>query len=342
MENKTVIFGGLEGGASNSTLVLVSADGHVLAEVASELSTNHWMIGIDECFRRIAQMVTNALKMASLPEETQLSAIGLCLSGCEDETVNKEMSDKFIQQYPSLADQCFVASDTLGSLLTAAPDGGVVLIAGTGSNCLLFNGDQSSVKCGGWGHVLGDYGSAYWIANEAIRAVIESEENFRTIPFNVSAVRRAVFEHFQVVAISQLLSPAYSHFDKRHFAAVCKSIAELAVKDNDPLAKDLFSRAGRVLAEHINGVLPKADPCLLSRSGGLPVVCVGSVFKSWSLLSKAFFETISDKIPEISFKRLVKSSAFGAALNAAKHSGHTIDFDFESNSQLLEHFSRRQ
>lgn len=69
---------------------------------------------------------------------------------------------------------------------------------GTGSNCLLIYSDGSQSRCGGWGHIIGDHGSAYSISIRAIRYIIEHEENYAPIEYDVSNVREIVFDHFRV------------------------------------------------------------------------------------------------------------------------------------------------
>ena len=51
----------------------------------------------------------------------------------------------------------------------------MVVIAGTGSIVLARNRAGQLTRVGGWGHVLGDAGSAYWIAVESVKAAIAAD-----------------------------------------------------------------------------------------------------------------------------------------------------------------------
>lgn len=61
-------------GGTHSTLVLVDVNGNILSQVTG-LNTNHWMIGMAECQRRIAQMVQDAKKEAGIPNSHPLSVL---------------------------------------------------------------------------------------------------------------------------------------------------------------------------------------------------------------------------------------------------------------------------
>ena len=49
-----------------------------------------------------------------------------------------------------------VMNDSEGSIFTASPDGGLVIIAGTGSIAQRITPDGSSTRCGGMGHMFSD------------------------------------------------------------------------------------------------------------------------------------------------------------------------------------------
>lgn len=89
----------------------------------------------------------------------------MTLSGCEEDETNNILKAGLMEQYPELAQNYFVGSDTFGAMAVAHENGGLVLIAGTGSNAMLINPDGSQKNCGGWGYLIGDEGSGKLLFN---------------------------------------------------------------------------------------------------------------------------------------------------------------------------------
>ena len=70
-----------------------------------------------------------------------------------------------------------VVNDALVALEAGAPGApGVVLIAGTGSIAYGRNDHNQAARAGGWGYMLGDEGSGYWIGRAALRAVLREAD----------------------------------------------------------------------------------------------------------------------------------------------------------------------
>ena len=64
-----------------------------------------------------------------------------------------------------------VTHDAKAALYAGNPAGcGVVLISGTGSIAYGRNDQGTEARCGGWGYLVGDEGSAVWIGREGLRA----------------------------------------------------------------------------------------------------------------------------------------------------------------------------
>ena len=334
-----MLFAGIEGGGSFSKAVLIDESGQELTW-ADGGSTNYLLMGEEETRQRIKQLIDEICTKAGIGD-TKLTAIGLCLSGCERDDENIRFANSILEQWPDLAESCFAASDTIGSILTVSPSGGGVLIAGTGSNSILMNPDGQVYQCGGWGHLLGDEGAAYSVARRAVKTVIDAEQNFVPCEYSIEAVRAEICDYFKVKDMFGLLDPMYVSFKKSHFAGLCAKLSIVA-NNGDPLARQLFRLAGNELGRHITAWLDKVDDSLLQEAGGLKIACVGSVFKSWPLMREGFFDVLNGKsLKELTLLKLVKASAFGAAMLAIQKSGHqdlVQQIDLTKNYEVLEHW----
>ena len=112
-----------------------------------------------------------------------------------------QLKARMMELHPDLTESCTVASDTVGTLMTASGNGGMGLIAGTGSNALLQNPENldRTERCGGWGHMIGDEGSAFKVSQMAIKAMFNEEDNMGPPPpHDMSKIKAAILDYFEV------------------------------------------------------------------------------------------------------------------------------------------------
>jgi N-acetylglucosamine kinase-like BadF-type ATPase len=99
-----------------------------------------------------------------------------------------------------------VVNDALVALEAGIPgDPGVVIISGTGSIAYGRNAANEAARAGGWGYVLGDEGSGYWIGRAALRAVLRQAD--RRGP--ATALTPMLLEHFGVEQPQGLIHEVY-------------------------------------------------------------------------------------------------------------------------------------
>src|SRR3990170_4420420 len=86
-----------------------------------------------------------------------------------------------------------IVNDALVALEAGTPgQPGIVIISGTGSIAYGRNAAGEAARSGGWGHVLGDEGSGYWIGRAALRAVLRAADR-RGPP---TVLTRMLLKHF--------------------------------------------------------------------------------------------------------------------------------------------------
>jgi len=327
-------YGGIDGGATKSIFVLFDSNGKELAR-SNGKGTNYWLVETPELLKRINDMVAEAKTAAGLDATLPLKALGLSLSGADKDQAKNAIVNGLKESYPNTSLEYDICTDTYGALYTATDTGGIVLIAGTGSNCRLVNPDQTEANCGGWGHMLGDEGSGYSIAWMAIKMVFEAEDNFLDCSVDTSWLLSQVYEYFEIQTAFDILPFLYTDFKKEFFAGFATKVAKGA-SQGDQACLNVFERAGTYLGAHVAGVAPKINAELAS--GTVTIVCTGSAFKSWEYLKHGFVTDLakSPSCPKsYQLLELTETAAIGAAYLAAKKVGVKIPIDFAASSKKL-------
>src|SRR5712691_2318050 len=94
-----------------------------------------------------------------------------------------------------------VVNDALIALVAGARDApAIVIIAGTGSIVYGRNAGGDAARAGGWGDMVGDEGSGYWIGREALSAVMRASDGRGA----ATALTPEVLAHFEIADVSHL------------------------------------------------------------------------------------------------------------------------------------------
>jgi len=105
-----------------------------------------------------------------------------------------------------------VVNDALIALVAGAGDNpGIVIIAGTGSIVYGRNAAGEAARAGGWGHMIGDEGSGYWIGREALAAVMRGADGRGPS----TGLTGGVLDHFSIADVSRLPRIVYDREQPR-------------------------------------------------------------------------------------------------------------------------------
>ena len=180
MNNRTFTLG-IEGGGTKTTWCLVGGDGAVLAD--GTLGCGNVAVMDDGELRALFQEIAGALP--NPPE-----AIGAGMAGVVNSSAAARVKALLAGAFPAVR-TIVVEHDARSGFLAAQPSGrGILAIAGTGSFVLGCSG-EGWVRADGWGHVAGDTGSAYSLAESGLRAVFRQFDETGEVPALGSALLAA-------------------------------------------------------------------------------------------------------------------------------------------------------
>ncbi|KAJ1299782.1 hypothetical protein OPQ81_011998 [Rhizoctonia solani] len=240
MSSENPLFLCLDCGGSKAAAVLVDKTGHAVGRGVGGPS-NFMDVGMNTFLRSVKTAVEAALEDATgsktiLPLSSSImSAAWFGISGCDKPAdaiaLQGPLSELLAIPIPRLV----IANDShlLASPLSSHPHAksAIVVIGGTGSNCVSFKkkGDQAGLeelsRSGGWGWILGDEGSGFYVGRAAVRYVLTQWDRASLYPTsegtqdiinelhpktNKPTLRARIFTHFGISSPPDLFSVVYT------------------------------------------------------------------------------------------------------------------------------------
>jgi N-acetylglucosamine kinase-like BadF-type ATPase len=203
-----------------------------------------------------------------------------------------------------LAGSIQVANDATLLLAAGTPNGwGLAIIAGTGSIAFGRTPDGRIDRAGGWGYTLGDEGSAYMLAIEALRAVARSSDG--VLP--PTQLTQAILKRFGLQTPAELIPAVYrGGWDRQKIATLAPLVLETAESDN--VAAIIVQKAAADLADTALAAARKLD---LPRTG-LPLALTGGAILGNANYRQQFLDAVAARGLRVDPVTLVHDPAEGA------------------------------
>ncbi len=297
------IYLGVDGGGTTTRAVLMDEKQALVSEGRSGAS-NPLRVGVEKAIENICQAVDQACDRADL-SRADIVAAEFGIAGVRREDVRLSMKRRLLAKM--YTKDLEVVSDTEIALYGATEGkAGLVVIAGTGSNCLGQNEKGHRAAAGGWGPLAGDEGGASGIARRALQAIARAFDG-RGKP---TALSEKAVQYFRVQTAEDVGTAIYgANMTNERIAGFARYVIEAAA-EGDPVAAELIDEAGRELGSAAVAVIRK----LKLEKSKFVVSYVGGVFNAGELIFKPLLETIRAVAP----RAFLAPPKFPPALAAAK------------------------
>ncbi len=268
-----------DGGGSKTESLLFDESGRILAR-ANGAGANALFLPREEAISTVLTQWNTVLREVGIQPE-QVAAIRLFIPGfrCCEDAVRIQIHKQIDLEV--MGDEINAFYGALGR-----PEG-IAVLSGTGSFAVGKNREGKFACTGGWGPLMGDQGSGYYIGVCCLQelARLADSEIYGTV------LEKKVLEKLNQPTILSLRErTSQPDFDRAMIAALCPVVAE-AAKEKDPTAQKILYDAAAELADLAYKTAFKLQ------DDTLPVALIGGVSKMGSIFMDLFRENIRKRLP---------------------------------------------
>lgn len=294
---------GVDGGATKTVAAVLDLATSDLA-IGRGGPSNADAVGVSASERAVEAAMGAALSGADIGGRSVGTAV-IALAGTIPDELQRRVRDTFALRRPYFVNDVVSA---WASGTWVAP--GVAVISGTGSNVFGVNDEGESWRTGGWGHILGDEGSAYWLGLQGMKAAVRYRDGSGPATSLLDAVTRV----FHLRVIEDLQELFYGKpLTKAEVAAFARHVAD-AASAGDVVARSIFKLAAEELATQLQA------PIRVLRLGNrdFPIALTGSVFANTPFLREALASAVFPFAPKAQLVLPDLAPAAGSLLLAVR------------------------
>lgn len=293
---------GIDAGGTKTVALLADASGRVVGEgrgAGANLQTEGEL--------QVEKVLHEVIEKATRDRQTPPESVCLGMAGVDRESDGRVI--RGIMQRLGFR-QALIVNDALIALVAGAgAHPGVVIISGTGSIAFGVSHRGLAARAGGWGPMLGDEGSGYWIGRRALEAVVRDADGRgpRT------ALTERVLEYFSLPRPELLISEIYHQPHGRRAIAALGPIVDRARVDGDLVAAAIMIDAADELAKAAASVITRLE----MRGEQFPILLAGGMLKRSEWLAAEIERRMAEVAPRSDVLPLMHEPVTGAVRLAA-------------------------
>lgn len=256
---------GIDAGGTKTLGLLADQEGQVLAQMRA--GGANLRVDGELAVEKVLYQVLEGLE---LPGNSPVDALCLGMAGV-GRAADREVIEGVLRRLGK-KQRVRVVNDAYVALAAGSPSGtGIALVAGTGSIAFGIDPSGKSARSGGWGFLLGDEGSAFWLGHAAVRAGIRAADGRgpKTRLFD------RICQDLGVAATAELIDWFYDQELARYRVAKLAPLVEECAAQGDDTAIGLLDQAAFHLTQAAQAVARE-----LHFEGRYPLVLSGGAYKA--------------------------------------------------------------
>lgn len=241
---------GIDGGGTKTLLKIADMKGKILL-TAEGGASNINSVEKSKVEETINILLNDSVKkIKEVPENCSVICIG---SAGVDRPQDKKIMEDIVKK-AGFNGFCIATNDAETALYGAVgAEEGLMVISGTGAICYGKNRDGKITRCDGWGHIIGDEGSGFYIGRKALEYVMKSYDG----RIKETKLTKAVLSELKLQDPEELINYVYrSGIGKKEIASISRIVGEVQEMDDwaaeeilEDAAEKLFNSASTVMVK---------------------------------------------------------------------------------------------